>query len=681
MEVQLLHPQKKSRKWRPSLKKLFQRKKKLPEGDLKYFAAVDKFDPSEQDQTSTVNLSTASESNGGTSSSRLYSGDEHSSDDSASMGPQSRGGHRQPELRRRSSTPVRVPMTHKLSTGAPVVAEEHYTYSQSLTEDFAQLDVPSMEVHRTSSLWRKNKKPFVYKRNARSLDIPRNNNCDGEYFDKESPIFSDAEEEEGMEVVLFESASGSDNENDNGHETSSQSFEEGIFLSLQAPLHRSTTSKSQPEQQQQQQETQQQEDLNRTVSLSADSDMVALRRQPSPSAAFYATDENSPTLSKDVTWVSHDESSEDDRPVKEIVFPTLTGDSLEPLEEEMLEGGARGGLLDPDFAAIEVDVALSRSREEVRDAIFASLEEEEEEIIFDHRRFDDDFDSLSLEDFDPQPGETETSPKTSPKPTEDTKTKLWDSGVVMDTIALLAPSAEEPLERPLSSSPRRKAHSTAFIKRQSAFSGQDLLSEEAECFAEFLEESCDDLSAIQANPHDIFSPDRFLSAINASMMDDDGFPSLINSENGVIGPAAAERPPSAQNETNTSLDRSLGGGSASDMYTKSLSYDTSSLSQGASFPSYSSKGPSINGPNDVYCGARIFPREEDDDDDDDDVYDDDFTEDSFSSHPSDKIHKPRRGRKNRHSTTSLEDIRLDVLEAVQDIARSASNNMFKFLQD
>jgi len=679
MEVQLLHPQKKSRKWRPSLKKLFQRKKKLPEGDLKYFSAVDKFDPSEQDQTSTVNLSTASESNGGTSSSRLHSGDEHSSDDSASMGPQSRGGHRLPELRRRSSTPV--PLTHKLGTGAPgVVAEEHFTYSKSLTEDFAQLDVPSMEVHRTSSLWRKGKKPFVYKRNARSLDIPRNKNCYGEYIDKESPIFLDADEEEGTEVVLFETASGSDNENDNGHETSSQSSEEGIFLSLQAPLHRSTTSKSQPEQQQ----PQQQELLNRTVSLSAYSDMVALRRlQPSPSAALYTTDDVSPTLSKDVTWVSHDEdfSSEDDRPVKEIVFPTLTGSSLEPLEEEETLGGSRGGLLDPEYAAIEVDVAMSRSREEVRDAIFASLEEEEEQIIFDHRRFDDDFDSLSLEDFDPPQGDTKTSPKPSPKPTEDTKTKLWDSGVLVDTIALLAPSADEPLERPLSSSPRRKAHSTAFIKRKSAFSGQDLLSREAECFAEFLEESGDDLSAIQADPHDIFSPeDRFLSAINASMMDDDGFPSL-----GADAPATAKRSTSVKKETYTSLERSLGGGS-SDMYTKSLSYDTSSIShsQGASFPSYSSsKGPSINGPNDVYCGARIFPREEDDDDDDDDdVYDDDFTEDSFSSQPSDNIHKQRRGgRKNRHPTTTLEDIRLDVLEAVQDMARSASSNMLKFLQD
>lgn len=574
-------------------------------------------------------------------------------------------------------------------------------------------------------------------------------------------------DEQGTEVILFQ-------DDENNHDDVDGDFrrhpkkedpandstsEEGdaIFLSLQTPTQ--TTAPTPPITIQ----------VPRTQSGEA-SDMVASRRpsappQPAAETSIYSggslhdmqepafaptttTTEESPTLSKDLTWVSH-EQEQDERPVKEIVFPSLVGHSLQQQEEERQQNlGAQQHHAGADnlFDRAGVDRALSRSREVVRDEIFASLEvddedfiqnktsprdDEEEDILFEHHSFSEslpssfdfpddkdgeDESSLGLNEFGPQPlpsrkggsaGKTNSASRSRKTSCTSNSTSSAESskklqqqqaqcdGTGVEDSALLAPSSTEPSVQ--WSNRHRKPHSTAFIKRKIAFTGDDVLSQEADQFAEFLEESGQaDISQIDLNGslEEHSSHERFLSAISATSMDDDGFPIETNDSTSgsdvfvsIIDRSSEKTPstlrPSSSQSGTTNNSRSYGTSHSSAIYS-SKSYDSTSNSQtshtaesntlntAGSFPSYSpSYTPSVHGParQHQYCGGIVFNESEEDGDD---GFSADYLSDDYSSSYS----KSFRGKQK----STLEEIQLDVFDAVQVLARSASSGMMKFLQ-
>jgi len=179
--------------------------------------------------------------------------------------------------------------------------------------------------------------------------------------------------------------------------------------------------------------------------------------------------------------------------------------------------------------------------------------------------------------------------------------------------------------------------------------------------------------------------DRFLSAISATSMDDDGFPTGTNdSARGSdifvsIIDRISVKSPSTLRPTSSQSGITL---SSAIYSSKSRSYDTASnsltshtaesntLHTDGSFPSYSpSYTPSVHGPapHHQYCGGIVFTET-------DEYGDDGFTSDDYSSAYS----KSFRGAKQK---SALEEIQLDVLDAVQELARSASTNMMKFLHN
>ena len=263
---------------------------------------------------------------------------------------------------------------------------------------------------------------------------------------------------------------------------------------------------------------------------------------------------------------------------------------------------------------------------------------------------------------------------------------VGDMGKVVES-GLLVPSSAEPT----TATPKGKAPSAAFLKRKSAFTGEDLLSQEAESFVEFLEETgASDISRIEVldNSSDgmatTASQDRFLSAVSAANMDaeeedDDDFPSLsttndskinrdvlvsiVDRSSGTKSPFL--RPISALSALTTSIRSTSQTSRSSALASKSLSYDTTVSHTSTHHTSddfyHSAKAPISHSP---YCGGIVFSSAEDDD------YTSDHSEDYSSAYS-----KKTKGK------SALEEIQLDVLDAVQELARSASSNMMKFLQN
>ena len=162
-------------------------------------------------------------------------------------------------------------------------------------------------------------------------------------------------------------------------------------------------------------------------------------------------------------------------------------------------------------------------------------------------------------------------------------------------------------------------------------------------------------------------------------MDEDGFPTVENTppsnitpttpakidENDEFVPMPTEvRPESAQSGTTPSgnSNSQTSNSSKTDLYSKSQSYDSSSYAQETvnnSFPSY--KTPSVHGPEHPYACGAVFPGETDDD----------LTSDRSEDY---SYHHRRR-----QKLSALEEIQLDVLGAVQELARSASSGVRKSL--
>jgi hypothetical protein len=188
---------------------------------------------------------------------------------------------------------------------------------------------------------------------------------------------------------------------------------------------------------------------------------------------------SSKSSSDTLTWVSHDEdfTAVDARPVKEIDVPLQNSDSV---------GGSLDG--DSDFGSLHKGV-------------FATLHKPN--VDLPHIDADDDYDddeeddllmnllsstqllpsrSVNLADVTPKASPTALSrAHTDPPKSQNYSNSTWPS------LQDITPPTT-PLVRNVESTPPMRSPSSAFLKRKSAFTGQDLLAEEAESFAKFLEE-------------------------------------------------------------------------------------------------------------------------------------------------------------------------------------------------
>jgi hypothetical protein len=275
-----------------------------------------------------------------------------------------------------------------------------------------------------------------------------------------------------------------------------------------------------------------------------------------------------------------------------------------------------------------------------------------------------------------QQGQESTSPSSVASKKNMQTLAPKDTGTVQDSGLLIPASAE--LANVLT--PSQKSPSTAFLKRKSVFTGEDLLSQEAESFAEFLEENAGgtDISRIELESSQDgidtnTSQERFLSAMRAADMDDDGFPSFSTTSDSKLNrdvfvsvadrrlgnKSPYQRPMSALSGVTTSI-RSVSQ-TSTPFVSKSNSYDTSSWQSRAST---TGDDKMFSPSRDPYCGGMVFSTAEDDD----------FTSDRSEDYSS--VYS----KKNKNKST-LEELQLDVLGAVQELARSASSNMMKFLQN
>lgn len=616
---------KKTRRW-GSLKGFFRRKQQQPaSGDPKSFVILKEGD--EQDHT-TVNLSH--------SGSNPYSVDE-SFDSFAEKANRSMNSAP-------STTPHNDAFDFEPDRTDDVQAFQD-EFSSFTGSSFAQLDLPTSQMYHST--------PSIL---DRSMLTSMSRGSDENAFafstrsalDQQSVVASSAvvSSDLGMEVML------SDQEDDQM---------DGVFMSFQAPMV-----------------DERHDRLNNSERLnfsdqfpySAASDVVPTRRKLSNfNRTDYAIPE-SPALSaqsESLTWVSHDEDDTDERPVKEIVFPTLTDDSMEDL---FLDNETTTDL---DGDASEAPTPQGS----VRDAIFALLEDETIEKTPEPKKIDMFFNRLSMQRRTNMP-ESVQRRNSAPVNTSGLSNDAGSWDRITDTKLPVRTTPASPL-----SSNSRRAPSTAFLKRKSAFTGEDLLYWEAESFAEFLEEGHEKEPVpppITSKPISsksmISTEERLLIALTGSVDSSEAEAPLATSESRAYSERSAALATSVDlSDTGTGTIRSSAAShsrTSTALFSKSMSFDTSfaSTSDAASTSFTPSSIPESRKYNrsTSYCG--IFAEEDDDDDDDElTLRSEDFVSPHKESHP----------RQNRVETPLLDQVRMELLETVQDLARESSTAMMQFL--
>jgi hypothetical protein len=724
MENYLLSPkEKKNRRWR-SIKCFFQRKDehRLPSGDLKYFANIlDGGTDDEQDHT-TVNMSHSG------SGSNPYSVDE--SFDSLAAA--------QRERRPKSFTPPRNSRKGIASKGrSNREMLDNLAHDRPFTTGtFAQLHLPTMRFGRmdpagggASSLSSQSSK-------TSSSSSVRNKGTTRHWTDE--PLDTS---DLGMEVIMFQEDDADDDPKD------------GIFLSFQSPatlkVSPSTGSTPAPRK------------LSGSQKVKSETEKSSTPPPP-PNSSFssytasFPIDASSPgnpavrteyfvpespglsQVSESVTWVSHDDDDADGRPVKEIVFPTL---------DDTATAGDDDFGLDNDTTTTETDRAETdriTMAGSVRDAIFAQFERETRArpvpvpvpVLNNNRVAVALSPSRSLrmrtssrtipslpESVVPPP-----SPLLPEVPQRSLLRQTSGSQISTRNSWTLSDSSSPP------STLAAKTFSTAFLKRKSAFTGEDLLLAEAESFAEFLEEgppitsksslvsgrktnttaSTTSSFASIVSQRAISTEERLLIALTDSMDSNE-----LSRPVGTAFPltkraaAAAHRGGGMHNSTETSQSNATSTSRASsELFSKSLSFDASfedhsasssatSLSSAAS-SNADERPTSLPGSlnytprplrhdhNAAYCGG-IFAESTPDE-----FFDDELTlrsEDFLpppppSPSPPSRMYSKSRSSKPLHQQHVREDttpllldqVGKDLLATVQDLAREGSSAMMQLLR-
>jgi hypothetical protein len=707
MENRLLLPtdsRKKKSRWGGRLmKRIFQRKKRQPEQTLtseselneehsKFFASLkDGFD--ELDLT-TVNLSFS----GGSAP--------YSTDDSMEA---------ERRRRQRFSSPGGASTSRSSDVSFnsdPLDASRMSRGGLSLAENtFAQLDVPSMQ-----------------KSKGRNTPVPfeGSNGTNDDVFDSsfvihtrstldQSRVLEDTcpsgSSDHGMEVVLF------DQEEDN--------MDDSIFMTFQSPgddewrdpfnisivdqnnisAAFSSTGASPP----------------RCLNLKS---LLSDEPEVPPSPALSQQSETS------VTWVSHDDDDGDDRPMKEIIFPILSDGDIDDLflDCESLNGPENGKV---------VGVSMTPRESLIRDEIFNQMESinVEKSNLRKSPVVDASFGASSPFLLNSSVAISPRSAFTPRSPTlADPVTRVLPLELNSENNPSLFIEIDA-YENQSSFNPAfPKTPSSAFLKRKSAFTGEDLLSQEAESFAEFLEEGRSTaLESAVSSPLDTQPPpvapktpistaQRLLHAmksIDASDEEDEiedieeleaVVPTTVSDV--YVGPLFLQ-PEHCEIPLTQSVDLSQSGVATLQSYTtgktasttifsKSLSEDeaddeeeftnNASLSYASSnsYTAPSTLQGSLSGGRKIhrkkragishlpYCG--VFIREDIEEDEED--FDDMSLPSEEDSCPPETggRHLRLRQSSTRSETPLLDQVRNEFLETVQDLAREGSSAVRSFLR-
>lgn len=633
MEDQLLSPserKKKTRRW-GSLKRYFRRGKNTADSeDSKYFATLKEGD--EQDHT-TVNLSH--------SGSNPYSVDGSYDNSSADRATHTTTGS---SNSRRPGTPAaRIDSPDDLESTD--LADALGDFNDLSEASFAQFDVPNMQPQRAcpspflrASVSASDGSPSVY-RTRSTLD---------QRFLNDAP--PQCATNLGMEVILFD-------QEDDLHA-------DGIFLSFQSPvddwhdpLH---TSKQ----------------LNPSVSSAA----IATRNKQLGKFKMTETivPESPAALSQQsesLAWVSHDEEDGDERPVKEIIFPTLaTDDSTDAIFLDI-----ENSVVDADGSECARNIAAAIA---TVSEVQAKPNGEANLWNTPPRRM-----TSTRSAFSPQSSFAKTPESVALRvQSHETPVNTRFEAVICDRAKLPLPSFHQSsvLLTP------RGTPSAAFIKRKSAFSGEDLLSREAESFAEFLEEKIADESMpspirneLLYSNNMISTEKRLLVALTVSIDSSDEpvgtLPALPNS---AYSAPLATSSGSQSHGTGTFRSATSISKASSALFSKSVSYDTSfereeeTADNASTSDAASTFAPSSSFPGSLryrdernagnYCGGMFT------EDDDDDLT---LASEDFSSQ------KYRHSRRTRKQTPLLDQVRMDLVETVQELAREGSSVVMKFLQN
>lgn len=211
-----------------------------------------------------------------------------------------------------------------------------------------------------------------------------------------------------------------------------------------------------------------------------------------------------------------------------------------------------------------------------------------------------------------------------------TKQQKLKNNASFQTKSIGDSSIDIPCQSSLTSSPKQ---TTAMLKRKSAFTGQDLLTQEAEVFSEFLEKSPDKPpSPISASRSKKIAESRLISALNAVDVSDDDdslepselelhkFYSTAAAARNAAAEAAASLPAysrtdasSATSDVFSRLNTQPDTTSAIEM-TSRLSYDTGDLSNSNSYAASIPSAALRRIENDDLCMGFFFPTDGVDDD-------------------------------------------------------------------
>jgi hypothetical protein len=440
----------------------------------------------------------------------------------------------------------------------------------------------------------------------------------------------------------------------------------------------------------------------------------------------------SPALSQQsetsVTWVSHDDEDRDERPMKEIIFPNLSDAAVDDL---FLDCESINGL---DIVDIVVD-SMTPRESVVRDEIFTQLDLMNVDKPNIHKSSVIDASTgasgplllNSTRAISPRSAFTPRSPTLSQP-----NTILLTPRVEMNPSLFIEIDGSENQSSFNPSFP--KTPSSAFLKRKSAFTGEDLLSQEAESFAEFLEEGRS--TALEtsvpspletqlpqvASKTPISAAERLLHAMKSVDASDDEneIPDInLNSEvaspavlsDGDAGPlvlpvnsceipfsqsvdlsqsgiATLQSHTSRQTASTAMFSKSLSDDDADDeeeltnnaslSYASSTSYTAPSTLQGSMTGGRKFQRKKSSGMSHIpYCGVFIHEDIEEDEEDFDDMS---LPSEDFSCHRDRNSRTLRRRQRSRGETPLLDQVRNELMETVQDLAREGSSVVRNFLR-
>jgi hypothetical protein len=706
MENRLLLPtdgRKKKNRWGGRLmKRIFQRNKRQPEQTLtseselnedhsKFFASLkDGFD--ELDLT-TVNLS--------------FSGGSvpYSTDDSLEVDRR---------RRKKFSSPAGTSTSRSSDVSFnsdPLDASRmsHGGFSQ-VENTFAQLDVPSMQ----KSKGRNTPVPFEGPSSSSddvfesSFVIHTRSTLDqSRVLEDTCPLGSS---DDGMEVVLF------DQEEDN--------MEDGIFMTFQSPA-----------------DDEWRDPFNISIVDQNNISATFSSTKPSPPRCMnlksLLSDEPdvppSPALSQQsetsVTWVSHDDDDGDERPMKEIIFPVLS----DGVDDDLFLDCESLNALDNSNAVKE---SLAPRESLVRAEIFTQMEltNAEKTNLCKSPVFDASLGAASPYLLNSSGAISPRSAFTPRSPTlADPTTRLLPLELNSNPSLFIEIDASENQSSFNPAFP--KTPSSAFLKRKSAFTGEDLLSQEAESFAEFLEEGrSTTLETVVPGPVEAQPPlvtpktpisaaQRLLHAMKSLDASDDegeieeimGEPEDVASPTIVsdvdVGPLFLQAKDGeiplthsvdlSQSGVATLQSYTTGHTASTTMFSKSLSEDEAddeeftnnasiSYASSTSYTAPSTLQGSLTGGRKIrqkksagishlpYCGVFIREDIEEDEEDFDDMS---LPSEEDSCPPeTSRRHLRLRQSSTRSETPLLDQVRNEFLETVQDLAREGSSAVRSFLR-